>query len=253
MLKALERVPDPEHLSPGTPMKSNWLATMAPAAFTALFVPLALGFWQGGGQGDETPKVDDVERDKELPTSPDSVFFGPNEDESGVPFRKRIQGLWKVSEIIAPDWPKDGLDALGYLLISDHFMSLEIQAHWDDTLENAPRDAFETFTAEYLADRNGRVSAQILMGSFLDRERGSLEWYSSNRPRIFAARLIGRDSLRLDWADTRTMYFTRHLPGSRTSRDFFGVPSQGDVVATDFYNEPELLGDEEGFIGDEDD
>ncbi len=145
----------------------------------------------------------------------------------------------------AEDWPKEGLDLLGYLLITEHFMSMELQAFWDDTLEDSPRDAFETFTAEYRHDKSGRVEARILMGSYIERDSGRLEWYQSAQPRRFQIRILGKDSLILEWSEDRSMTLTRQLHSQKSQRDFFGGNNPDKLHLDDFYNDEDLFEDDE--------
>ncbi len=218
-------------------MKNQVFQSLAPALATLLVLPLA---WRATQDPAPKPPVQE-----ETPLTPDREFFGtdPLDAEEGN-LGKRMSGLWRVQEVTAENWPKEGLDLLGYLLITEHFMSMELQAFWDDTLEDAPRDAFETFTAEYRHDKTGRVEARILMGSYIERDSGRLEWYQSAQPRRFQVRFLGKDSILLEWSEDRTITLTRQMHSQKTQSDFFGGSNPDKLHLDDFYNDADLFEDD---------
>ncbi|MCA9001894.1 MAG: hypothetical protein KDB61_08225 [Planctomycetes bacterium] len=236
-------------------MRNQTFHSMAPLALVAILVPLGLRFWQ-----DPVPEVGDdpAPAPVQTPATSDGQFFGSNETGAvALPIQMRIRGAWKLTSIDAPDYPQEGRDLLGYLLITDNFLSMEVQAFWDDTLEDAPNDAFETLTAEYRTTKEGFLEAKILMGSYIDRNKGRLEWYKSERPRRFVATPLGDDGLQLEWKDRNIMTFPRHKPSTTAERDFFGAidPALSNVESfyedSDLGNEPEPAPDPDD-EGDED-
>ena len=166
----------------------------------------------------------------------DSDFFGSNRQTvRGGSIARNMQGCWKLASIKADDYPSRGIDLLGYLLISGSFMSLEVQAFWDDTLEDPPEDAFETFIGEVNTAGKGAMEVRILMGSFMDRQEGSLEWYQSERPERFSMTLPDNETLIMEWRGKRQMIFRRYRSKSESSSDFFGAADKAS--ADDFYDD----------------
>jgi hypothetical protein len=164
----------------------------------------------------ETPAEEDV--------FSDSDFFGTKQGTiKGATLTRGMQGCWKLASIKAEDYPDQGIDLLGYLLISGSFMALEVQAFWDDTLEDPPEDAFETFIGEVSQSEKDTMEVRILMGSFMDRDEGSLEWYQSDRPERFAISQPDADTLFLEWRGQRQMMFLRQRSQAQTALDFFGA------------------------------
>ena len=226
-------------------MRTQAFTSLAPTLAALLLLPLAWTVSQEPAPKQDPPKpAPKVDRD--APLTPDGQFFGTEALEGeDASLGKRMKGLWKITEVTSEDWPKEGLDLLGYLLVTEHFMSMELQAYWDETLEDAPGDAFETFTAEFRSDKSGRVEARILLGSYIRRDNGRLEWYQSAQPRRFNVKLLGKDSLLLEWSETRSMTLTRQRHSQKAQRDFFGGLNPDKTQLNDFYNDEDLFEDDE--------
>ncbi len=207
-------------------------------------LPLGLAALQ-----DPKPSQDPTEKKDSF--SDDDFYGSEGKTVKTRGMTKKLQGCWKLEGVKSEDYPDRGIDLLGYLLISGPFISLEVQAFWDDTMDEPPEDAFETFIGEFKPVGRSAIEVRILMGSFLDREEGSLEWYQSDKPERFAVELPSADTLVLEWKGKRKMTFRRHRGQAQIDRDFFGAnTATGD---DDFYNHgDDLLEDEAESEMDED-
>ena len=224
-------------------MNSKFRPTSGQLALVAALLSLGFALFQEPVPSERKDKPGEVpidvpdENPIDVPLTPDREFYGATQTLTGQePFERLVQGLWRLESVVADDWPQQGIDQLGYLLVAKDFMSFEIQAYWDNTVSNAPTDAYETFTAEYQVAPDGRMAARILMGSYIDRSQGTLEWYKSTVPKRFVLTMNGPDTLRLEWQDKRAMNFTRHKAPKRIERDFFGAGT-AQAAANSFYND----------------
>ena len=174
-------------------------------------------------------------------------------DLYGRPLRKatedlsvRMRGCWQITDLDNREWPNAGRDLLGYLLITDGFLSFEVQAFWDTRNQDIP-DAYQTFLSRFTVDRTGKVLSESLIGSFLDREQGSLEWENPGLPREFVAVMPNDSTLEIEWGNGSRMTFARLTGARTTTASFFGQPSSTDLGA-----ERDLFGRERKSSDDED-
>ncbi|MEZ6020226.1 MAG: hypothetical protein R3F17_09015 [Planctomycetota bacterium] len=130
-------------------MPPTTLHSVSPVLLLATLLPLGWAVFQDGDDP-EVPPAQDPPVEVPVPLDTDGQFFGSAEgEEDGLPLRKAILGCWRAISIEAEGYPSEGIDLLAYLVVTGDFMSLELQAAWDDTLDEAPQDAYETFTARY--------------------------------------------------------------------------------------------------------
>jgi hypothetical protein len=213
-----------------TTMKISRIRTVHLLGPLLCLIPLGLSVLQD-------PKLAPLKKSsQEEKVYSDDDFFGTSRDVAiEGSLSMGMQGCWKLASIKSVDYPDQGIDLLGYLLISGPFMSLEVQAFWDDTLEEPPEDAFETFIGEVNPSGKKSMEVRILMGSYIDRDEGTLEWYESDRPERFAVTLPDPETLIMEWRGQRQMIFRRYRSQTQASQDFFGT---GDAAgADDFYND----------------
>ncbi len=170
---------------------------------------------------------------------------GAQVDLYGRPLQKatddlavRMRGCWLLTDLDNREWPTAGRDLLGYLLVTDGFLAFEVQAFWETRLQEIP-DAFQTFIARFAADKTGKVRSESLVGSFLDREQGTLEWEDPGLPREFEAVMPSNSRLELIWGNNSRMTFER-LPGiNNTAASFYGRPAESDFgIERDIFGRP---------------
>ncbi|MFT7679458.1 MAG: hypothetical protein ACI8QC_003460 [Planctomycetota bacterium] len=153
-------------------------------------------------------------------------LYGRPASKAGANIARRMRGCWRLVELDNPDWPTTGRDLLGFLLVADGFLSFEVQAFWENRTGNVP-DAYQTFTAQFVADKTGKVRTQSLVGSYLDREEGTLEWENPGMPREFEASMPTDSRLEIIWGDNNRMAFERIRKVGPSAASFYGRPSKG--------------------------
>lgn len=177
---------------------------------------------------------------------------GAQVDLYGRPLQKasddltvRMRGCWALTDLDNREWPSAGRDLLGYLLVTDGFLAFEVQAFWETRLEEIP-DAYQTFIARFAADKTGKVRSESLVGSFLDRVQGTLEWEDPGLPREFEAVMPSDSRLELVWGNNSRMTFER-IPGlNNTAASFYGRPSESDFgIERDIFGRPRKQGAED--------
>lgn len=167
-------------------------------------------------------------------SSPELDLYGRPARKAGANISKRMQGCWRLTALDNREWPSSGRDLLGFLLVSDGFLSFEVQAFWESRLEDVP-DGYQTFMAKFVADKTGKVRTQSLVGSYLDREEGTLEWEVPGMPREFKATMPTNSRLELLWGNNSRMTFERVRRNGTTTASFFGLPNKGLQAERDIF------------------
>lgn len=189
---------------------------------------VALLPWAAPSSAPEASAIQDPETSHELD------LYGRPARKASADIAKRMQGCWRLTALDNREWPSAGRDLLGFLLVSDGFLSFEVQAFWESRAENVP-DGYQTFLAQFVADKTGKVRTQSLVGSYLDREEGSLEWEAPGMPREFEATMPSDSRLELLWGNESRMTFERVRRNSPTAASFYGLPSKGLQAERDIY------------------
>lgn len=176
---------------------------------------------------------------------------GSQVDLYGRPLQKatndlsvRMRGCWALTDLDNREWPAAGRDLLGYLLVTDGFLAFEVQAFWETRLDEIP-DAYQTFIARFSADKTGKVRSESLVGSFLDRVQGTLEWEDPGLPREFEAVMPSDSRLELIWGNNSRMTFERIQGQNNTAASFYGRPSESDFgIERDIFGRPKKQEDD---------
>lgn len=177
---------------------------------------------------------------------------GSEVDLYGQPLRQatkdlavRMRGCWQITELDNREWPAAGRDLLGFLVVTDGFLAFEIQAYWEARSEEIP-DAYQTFFSRYTVDKSGTVRSESLIGSFLDREQGNLEWENPGFPREFTLAMPSNSVLELEWANGGRMIFNRLEGSGKSTASFFGQPSSSEFgVERDVFGRKRNVSDED--------
>ncbi len=141
---------------------------------------------------------------------------------------KKLQGCWKLTGVEAEDFPERGRHLLGYMLVSGPFLSLKLQAYWDEANLEDPENAYESFVGELKPVGRNSMEVKVMMGSTLNRDEGNLQWYKSDKPERFAVSMPTTNTLTLTWKDKRKMTFRRQSPRNNADRDFYGKKKGSD-------------------------
>lgn len=149
-------------------------------------------------------------------------IFGRVKTEK-VTEQNTLEGMWQLLSLEIEGYPKDGLDARGFLHIGSGFVSFELQATYQpgefdyETLD----DGYQSFMAEYQLVGGDRMVCRNLIGSYIEEEDDDIYFEPGGMMREYRLERTDR-FLTLKWKGSNRMTFGRR-PASRSSfQDIYG-------------------------------
>jgi hypothetical protein len=180
-----------------------------------LLPPLVVGLARQDGQepegGEQTPRGRDVYGRPLKATGKTDALV------------KQLVGCWRLVDIDDAEFPPEGRTQVGYLLIGEEFLALEIHVVWDTEQGVMVDDDFQSGVHEYQIDPAGVLTTTALIGGFLEEQDGDLdlEWEDPGTMRRFQTRLAG-NFLTLQRADGSRLSFSRQPARHAKKKDLFG-------------------------------
>lgn len=153
---------------------------------------------------------------------------------------QQVKGCWRLMDVAIPGRALPSGKARGFLIVEEHFLSLEIQASWGSDRTPIP-DAYQTVVSEYEVDRAGLLTCTSLMGSYLDDTGQELVWEPPGQAREFLLEMPSRNMLVLRSLEGPAMTFARNLPSSPAHRSLTGEELPGPPPELDILGQPEAL------------
>jgi len=171
-----------------------------------------------------------VEPEQEPSPPPVDVYGRPHPDGLEAILEK-MQGAWRLVEIVDDALPAEGRLEVGYLLVSAHFLAIEVHMTWEDTDGEPLEDAFQSGIHEFTFDGPDRLVAASLIGSYLDDEE-ELEWEVPTSVREFQVH-VADTALTLLRDDGSYLVFERHHGDQARERNLFGTrPGEESLFGT---------------------
>jgi hypothetical protein len=136
---------------------------------------------------------------------------------------KQLMGCWMLVDIDDAEFPPEGRTQVGYLLVGQDFLALEMHIVWDTDQGVMVDDDFQSGIHEYRIDPNGVLTTSSLIGGFLEDEGGelNLQWEDPATLRRFQTKLAG-NFLTLTRSDGSRLSFSRQPLRHSKTRDVFG-------------------------------
>ncbi len=140
-------------------------------------------------------------------------------------FVAKLMGCWRLVDIEDAEFPADGRSQVGYLLIGQDFLALEMHVAWDDEQGEMVDNDFQSGIHEYRLESTGVLVTSALIGSFLEeyapKSKLDLEWEDPGTLRKFQLNLAG-NFLSLEREDGSRLSFSRQPARHAAERDLFG-------------------------------
>jgi len=204
-------------------------------ALAVLLLPLAAAYQDDGGQ------------------DPIGLEPVPEEDEQDAPAHgltpltpaeklyEELQGCWQLTTIESNLIGAAGRNMIGYLLIGDGFLSVEIHMNWMQAGREL-EDAFQSGIHEFTLDDFATLTTSTLVGASLDDDF-ELELERAGVQRTYQVKVAGA-FLELTRSDGAVYVFSRRPSRTgRGDRDIFGNPLPGrarrDMFGREVVEEPE--------------
>lgn len=189
----------------------------------------------------KTTETDQGARDFPGATRETSVdVFGRRKDsaETRSP-QELLAGGWQLKSLKLRKGPASNVGVTGLLVISEHFLSLELHGSGDPTSRTNGLAFHMSMGGEYVLTPDGRLTLQTAIGSFQDSESDGLAWERTGQPRDFKAVFTERELL-LSWGgNANQLIFNRRAPQMSGRSDIFGrkiEPTGGEgSLSTDIF------------------
>lgn len=152
--------------------------------------------------------------------------------------RTKVRGCWRLMDVAVPGLAIPAGKASGFLLLDEHFLSLEIQASWGTERDPSP-NAYQTVIGEYFLDQGGLLTCRSLMGSYLDEMGVELVWEPAGQERMFNLEMPTENMLVLRSLEGPAMTFARNLPSQPERRSITGERLDGPEPELDILGQPE--------------
>jgi len=156
-----------------------------------------------------------------------------------------LDGVWQLLDVEVDGYPKEGMQAAGYMVIKDGHIAFQMEAFWEeDSYGEAPMDGYQAFVAEF--ERTGTTLAcTTLLGAYLDEEEDEVLFETAGGKREFEITLNGT-FLDLAWGETDVLTFGRRLSPTQRRLSIFGREKAGSGDADpDIFGRDRKIGDEE--------
>ena len=208
-------------------------------------LPLALAFLSLGLQDDEDKKAPPTDG----PPLERDIFGRVLPQASGED--PALEGAWQLLDMEVEDYPELGRQALGFMLIQDGHLSLQLEAYWEeDDFGDAPEDGYQAFVAEFIRTGN-TLACSTLMGSYIDEEEGEIAFEDPGGKRNFEISVNGA-FLELAWGQGQVLTFARRISPNQKRLSIFGKELPGtpdgdhDIFGRDAKQEEKEGEDEDG-------
>jgi len=203
---------------------------------------------QGGGKA-TTDAPDQARRDFPGSTRDTTLdVFGRRKTTSEVKSPQELLiGGWKLQSMKLRKGPKSSQGVSGLLVISDHFLSLELHGQGDPTSRTNGLAFHMSLGGEYVLTPDDGLSLRTMIGSFQDSDSEQLAWERTGKTREFKA-VFSERQLALSWGGgANQLVFGRRAPTMSGRVDIFGrliqpsadAPSQAlDIFGRELPEEP---------------
>lgn len=183
-------------------------------------LPLALAFLSLGLQDDEGKKAPPTDG----PPLERDIFGRILPQAKGED--SALEGAWQLLDMEVEDYPKLGRQALGFMLIQDGHLSLQLEAYWEeDDFGDAPEDGYQAFVAEFIRTGN-TLACSTLMGSYIDEEEGEIAFEDPGGKRNFEISVNGA-FLELAWGEGQVLTFARRISPNQRRLSIYGKEIPG--------------------------
>jgi len=203
-------------------------------------LPLALAFLSFGLQDDEGKKAPPTDG----PQLERDVFGRLRPQAKGED--SALEGAWQLLDMEVEGYPDLGRQTLGFMLIQDGHLSLQLEAYWEeDDFGDAPEDGYQAFVAEFIRTGN-TLACSTLMGAYIDEEEGDVAFEDPGGKRNFEISVNGA-FLDLNWGEGQVLTFARRVSPNQKRLSIYGkeIPGTPDGDP-DIFGRDAKKGDKEG-------
>lgn len=193
-------------------------------------LPLALAFLSFGLQDDEGKKAPPTDG----PPLERDVFGRLIPQVEGED--SALEGVWQLLDMEVEDYPVLGRQTLGFMLIQDGHLSLQLEAYWEeDDYGDAPEDGYQAFVAEFIRTGN-TLACSTLMGAYMDEEEEEVAFEAPGGKRNFEIAVNGA-FLEFTWGKGQVLTFARRISPNQKRLSIYGKEIPGTPNA-----DPDIFG-----------